>query len=635
MLQAIREKAQGWIAWAIVILITIPFALWGIQEYLGVGGETVVAEVEGVEISDRALEDETRRTREQLRVNLGDAYRAELYPEQLLREQALDRMIDEQLLQVTAKDWGMRASDQMVVDAIRGERAFQSDGRFDHELYQTVLRNNALAEGAYEASVRQSLTLQQLQQGIATSAFATRRQLERYRQLNEQRRTLSWLVVPAADFLAEAQPEEQDIAAYYEQHQHRYQVPERVRLDYLLLDIDTLAQQIQADPQAVESWFEQHRDQFVAPEERRVRHILITTESDEEAARAKVQALYDQLAAGADFADLAKTESGDPGSAPQGGDLGWISRGIMVEAFEKVAFELPQGVVSEPVKSPFGYHLIEVQEIRGGGDADFAQVAEQATAAYRKAEAERLFFERAERLAELAYENPDNLSYAAETLGLVVQHSDWLDRRGGEGVLASPKVVGAAFSEDVLQQGQNSELLELGPESLLVLRVAEHQVTRSRDLAEVRDQVVEALRQEQASAAAKVAGEQALADVQAGTAIAVLAADTGWPLTADVEAARSQEDVPLEVRDLAFRLPRPAAGAPQLAGVQLANGDYAVLAVTAVQDGATEPLGDTGRQLLAGQLGALYGRMQFAGLLTSLRQGADVSIMLKAPADDE
>jgi len=635
MLQAIREKAQGWIAWAIVILITIPFALWGIQEYLGVGGETVVAEVQGSKISEQALDEQTRRTRESLRANLGTAYRAELFPEAMLRRQALDRMIDEQILQQAAADWGMRGSDQMVVEAIRSERAFQTDGRFDTDLYRTVLRNNALSEAAYEASVRQSMTMQQLQQGIAGSAFATRAQVDAYQRLADQQRTLSYAVIPADSFLASINPDEAAIDAYYQTHQGQYRLPERVKLDYLLLDVAGLAAQIPADTAAVQAWYEQHKDQFVAPEERHLRHILIPVADDEAVAQAKAQALRDQLLAGADFAGLAKAESADPGSAPEGGDLGWVSSGMMVEDFEKAAFALDDGAISEPVKTPFGFHLIQVQGIRGGGDASFDQVADKAIAAYRRSEAERLFFERAERLAELSYENPDNLVQAAETLGLTIRHSDWMDQAGGEGDLSSPKVVSAAFSDDVLAQGHNSEMLELGPEKLLVLRVAEHQVARARDLAEVREQVVQALRVEQAAAAARQAGEAALAEVRAGTALQALAAAKGWQLHTDVVTGRDQSDVPAAVREQAFMLPRPGTGTAQLAGTALASGDYAVLALSSVTDGDPGKLDDTGRKLLASRLASLHGRMDLGGLSVALRDRADVSIMLKAADSGE
>ena len=281
MLQAIREKAQGWIAWAIVILIVLVFSLVGVQEYLGVGGDTVVAEIEGQEISEQALDEQTRLTRESLRANLGSAYRAELFTEAMLRRQTLDRMIDEQILQQTAADWGMRGSDQMVVEAIRSERAFQTEGRFDSELYRTVLRNNALSEGAYEASVRQGMTMQQLQQGIAASAFATRAQVDAYHRLADQKRTLSYVVIPADSFMAAINPDEAAIDAYYQAHQGQYQLPERVKLDYLLLDVASLAEQVPADTAVVQAWYEQHKDQFVAPEERRLRHILIPVAGDE------------------------------------------------------------------------------------------------------------------------------------------------------------------------------------------------------------------------------------------------------------------------------------------------------------------------------------------------------------------
>jgi peptidyl-prolyl cis-trans isomerase D len=634
MLQAIREKAQGWIAWAIVIFISIPFALWGIQEYLGVGGEVTVAEVEGQEITDQALEENTRRFREQLRANLGSAYQADLFSEQMLRRQTLNQMIDELVLQITANDWGMRASDQMVVDAIASERAFQVDGRFDHALYQTVLRNNGLSEGAYEASIRQGLALEQLQAGVSGSAFATKAEVEAYERLIQQQRTLAYAVVPADKYLGQASPDEAAIKAYYDSHQSDYQLPEQVRLDYLMLDVESLSEAMSASEQDVASYFEQHSDEFIAPEERRLRHILIPIEKgDEAAALAKASELHDQLMAGADFAGLAKDHSADPGSAADGGDLGWVSKGIMVEPFEKAAFALAEGAISEPVKSPFGFHLIQVQGIRGGGDATLDQVYDQVSAAYRRAEVERDFYERAERLAELAYENPDNLAVAAETLGLTVQHSDWISRSGGQGDLASPKVSAAAFSEDVLQ-GNNSELLELSPEKLLVLRVSEHQESRARGLDEVRQQVLQAVRHQQAAELAQQAGEQALERLRGGADLADLSASSGWEFKASKRIGRSEQAVPAAVRELAFSLARPAGGSPVVAATELAGGDYALVALSEVHDDVGG-LDSSGRQLLGNRIATMSGQAQLTAMMRALREQADVSIMLSdKPAEE-
>lgn len=634
MLQAIREKAQGWIAWAIVILITIPFALWGIQEYLGVSGETVVAEVDGQPINDQTLEENARRFREQLRSSLGAAYKADLFSEAMLRRQALDQMIDERVLQVTAKAWGMRASDQMVVDAIASDRAFQSDGRFDHDLYQTVLRNNGLSEAAYEVSMRQGLTLEQLQSGISDSSFSTRAEVEAFHRLLNQKRTASYAVVPAASYLDKLAPDDAAVQAYYEAHQGSYQVPERVKLDYLLLDIAGLSAAVTVNDGDLAAYFEQHRDEFVAPQERELRHILIPFAGDEAAAQAKAAKLRQQLQEGADFAALARDNSADPGSAPQGGSLGWVSRGMMVDAFEQAAFALGVGEISEPVKTPFGYHLIQLQAVRGGGEARLEDIREQVASAYRKSEAERAFFARAERLAELAYENPDNLELAAEELGLSIQHSDWLARSGGQGDLASPKVVAAAFSDDVLQ-GNNSELLELGPEKLLVLRVTAHEDARARALDEVRTQVLAAVRQQQATAQAKADGEQAMTRLQGGASLSDVAAASKWTLSADQTFDRQQRDVPAAVRDLAFRLARPEGASPVVGGVALANGDYALVALSAVADGEVSELDDTARKQLANRIAGMSGRLQLSAMVRALRDSADVRIMLDDKASAE
>jgi peptidyl-prolyl cis-trans isomerase D len=483
--------------------------------------------------------------------------------------------------------------------------------------------------------VRQSLVLQQLESGVTNSAFSTKAELDGYQRLLQQKRTLSYAVIKADKYLDRVSPDDAAIQAYYDSHQSSYRLPERVKLDYLMLDVSSLAEGVKVTDSDLASYFEQHKDEFVAPEERHLRHILIPIKGDEAAALAKAKALRAQLSAGADFADLAKADSADPGSAPKGGDLGWVSKGMMVEAFEKAAFALADGAISEPVKSPFGYHLIQVQAIRGGGEASLDQVRDQVSAAYRKAEAERAFYERSERLAELAYENPDNLTVAAESLGLTVLHSDWLARSGGKGDLASPKVTTAAFSDDVLQQGNNSELLELGPEKFMVLRVAKHQESRLRGLDEVREQVTNAVRQELAADQARQAGEQAIERLKGGDDLADLAISRRWDFKSPGSVSRSQKDVPPAVRKLAFRLPRPEAENPVVGGTRLSTGDYALVALSKVKDGDSATLDAATRQVLGGRIAAMNGRLQLNAMVQALRAQADVSVTLSDKAEAE
>lgn len=634
MLQSIRDKAQGWIAWAIVVLISIPFALWGIQEYLGVGSEPIVAQVDGQDITERELDRQARDFRENLRVSMGAAYNPNLISEETLRAQVRDRMIDERVLLNAAVHWGLRVSDEQVAAAIQSIGAFNRDGRFDYDLYDTVLRNRGMSRPSFENGMRQEMVMNQVQAAVYGSTLVTQRELSEAARLEHQQRRFAYLLIPSEPFEANVAVDDAALQAYYEQQREQFLIPERVSTQYLLLDAARLAQQGVVDEAAVRAYFEQHAAEFRTPEERRVRHILIGIPSgaDEalaEAALAKAQALRGRVAAGEDFAAVAREASEDTGSAENGGDLGWIEPGMMVEAFESAAYSLGTGVLSEPVRSQFGYHLIEVMEVRGSGAGDFEQLAEKVEVAYRRHQAENQFYDYAERLADLTYQNPGSLAPAAEALGLEVQTTELFARSQPPAPLDSPKAVDAAFSPDVLVQGNNSEVIELAPDRVLVLRVLAHEPEHLRPLDEVRDEVVERYRRSQAADAAAAAGAAALQELGAEGSLRVLAESRGWKLEeVDFTSRDANLLVPSAVLQQAFALPPPTDGGISRGGVRLDSG-YALVEVSAVRYGDLASLDATRRDAVENQLRNARGRFDFDRLLVGLRAAADVELINK------
>ena len=476
MLQTIRERAQGWIAWVIVILITIPFALWGIQEYMGIGGEAVAAKVNGANISERELDAGFQRFRTQLREQLGASYKAGLIDDKLLKGQVLNSMVRSELLIQTARDQNMQASDAMVQQAIASIPAFQKAGKFDYPSYEQGLRLQGLTPDLFFQRMRGNLVVEQLSQSIKETEFSTRSEVETYVRLKNQKRDLSYLLFPVEAGISADKVEEAAVKAYYEDHKDAYMTPERVKLEYIELSVEDLAKEVKPDDKTLAAYLEGHADDFRLPEELHARHILVMVKDGKgEEAREKAAKLLARLKGGEDFAQIAKTESQDPGSAEKGGDLGFFGAGVMEPSFEKATAALQPGETSELVETPFGFHIIQLMEKRGGGKADLSAVRDRVVAAHAKEEAQRIFYEKAERLTDLAYETPTSLEPIIKGLGLTPKLSDWISRDGGEGSLKSPKVTAAAFSEEVLTQGNNSEAIELGQEHILVLRVVDHE----------------------------------------------------------------------------------------------------------------------------------------------------------------
>ncbi|ROR31999.1 SurA N-terminal domain-containing protein [Inmirania thermothiophila] len=631
MLQWIRDRAQGWLAWIIVLFITVPFALWGVNQYFQAASRVVVAKVGEREILQAELERAYRAQRERLRETLGERF-DELAPDEIaLKRQVLDGLIEGEVLLQAAREAGMRLGDVQVAQFIASNPAFQRDGRFDRGRYEAFLARRGESAPAFEAGLRGALVREQLALAVQGTALVAAAEVDEALRLQLERRDLVLIRVPVARFAEAAEATEAEIARHYEAHKDRYREPRRVKAAYLELSVEALARDVQVSEEALRQAYEEGRDRFVTPEERHVRHILVAVppdadEATEAAARSRIEAVRARIEAGEDFAEVAKEASEDPGSAPQGGDLGWIQQGIMDPAFEKAAFALPSGKVSEPVRSAFGWHLIEVLERRGGEGRPFEAVRETLAEELRRRQAEQRYFELADRLATLAYENPQSLEPAAEALGLAVKTTDWFSPEQGAGIAADARVRAAAFSAAVLEEGLNSDPLELAPDRMVVLRVIEQRPERVRPLEEVRDEVAAAVRAEKAAREAEALAERLRGRLAAGEDPQQVAAAQGLAVERRDGVGRDGGGLSPEVAEAAFRLPGPGAGAVSWGVVALGGGDRMVVGVARVQPGDPSAADAELRRRLREAIAEGRGRDELAGLVGRLRQQLGVRI---------
>lgn len=629
MLQTIRDRAQGWIAWVIVLLISIPFALWGIQSYLGVGGEPIAAKVNGVEIPARDLDRRIQEARLELRERLGSAYDDAAFNDRQLRAEALNDMIREVLLLDVTQRLGLRVSDREIQMRVLAEPAFQQDGRFNYDAYARTLQLQGLTPATFESRLRQQMTGTQLIRTVAGSEFATPAELSQYLRLTKQKRELTYARFPVADFLPKEQPDELAIAAYYDSHAAHFQTPEQVKLDYLTLDASALTAKTDIRDEELHQIYDADQTRFGQPERRRVSHLLLTVPNDADDAAAnqvlnQIEGIRGRILAGESFDELAKQLSEDPGSAAQGGALGDIEKGVTVPAFEQIAFALPAGELSEPVRTQFGYHLILVNEIMPSVIKPFDQVRDQLRAELEKQRSDALFYELAERLANLVYESTDSLEPAAAELGLTIQQSDWISRVGSEGILGQPKVLAAAFSDDVLVEGHNSDLIEPERDALqaIVLRVVEHRPASTKPLSEVREEILAEIAKEQAKSAALAAAESAAAKLREG---ADWFATLGTIKPEEPGAVdRNAANVPAPILDVAFKLPAPTANSIRIGTAVLDTGDASVVRLIKVQDGEATPQDDEKTAPEASMLSQLIARQVYADLLRDLENRAKI-----------
>jgi peptidyl-prolyl cis-trans isomerase D len=622
MLNFIRDKAQGWIAWFIVGLISIPFALWGVNSYLTGGSDVVVAEVNGNDITQNDLQQSLQQYRDRMRNVLGDQFDPSMFEGPVAKRNVLDALIEEKLITEAATSLKQSVSDQQVAAVIRNIPAFQRDGQFDNEVYTMLLARMGYSPNQYETRLRFDLMSQQLTDNVTATSVVAPYQIDQALRLEKQQRELAYGMVSLQKYAEETEVDDADVKAYFDANTADYTAPEQMKLDYLQLSLDAIASGLTASEEDIKQYYADNQSRFVGPEQRRASHILI--EGDDDEALAKAQALKAQLDNGEDFAELAKTQSQDPGSASQGGDLGFFGHDVMDPAFEEAAFALANvGDVSEPVKTEFGYHLIKLTAIQQDESKPFAEVQAEVEKQYRREQAESQFYDKAEQLANLTYENPDNLEPAAEALELDIQSTPSFTRTGTEtGISSEDKVISAAFSEDVKDEGLNSAVIELSDTDVVVIRKNKYIPETVLPYESVEPAIKQQLLFDAASKQAKDKGEQLLADLQAGEA--VTADFDQWTDAAFYD--RESEAVSKQILRRAFSMPSPANDKAVYQGFTAENGNYIVIKLSALKDGDTSAVTQDERDVLIDDLKNLYSRAEFDAFMATLRAEADIEI---------
>lgn len=587
MLQAIRNRAQGWIAWAIIIVLIIPFALWGINQYFEGGSTPIVATVNDLPIKEAAFQRMVAVQREQMQQMLGENF-TQFYDEKIARQEALNTLIDQEVLGQAAEALGLRIDDAQL-DKKLSEELFGGNAIDPQELKRFV-REQGDNMNEFRKRASRQMAGDQLRHGLVASAFIAPKEFEVVLQHREQTRDLGYMVIPKSQFMTGDSISDAELKTYYEKNTEEFKVPEQVAIEYIELSLDALAASVTVTENDLQKAYEQQAAQLKTQERRRASHILLPLNKDAtseavNAARKKAEELVARARKGESFAALAKQFSQDPGSARNGGDLGFFERGVMDPAFENAAFALQQGAISDPVQSSFGFHIIQVTGIEIARQQDFAEARAQLATEARNQMAEQLYFEKAEQLNQLAFDHPDSLAAAAKAIGATVQTLPPFTRTQGVGVALNPHVRNTAFSEDVLR-GNNSEPIEIGPKHVIVLRVNQHIPATTRSFEEAKTQIVFQVRAEKALAQAKARAQALLARLKQGEAENVVAASAKVEWKRLTKAKRSGgAPADLSVIQAGFKLPRPTADKPNFDLTILPSGDAAIVAVYAVQVG--------------------------------------------------
>jgi peptidyl-prolyl cis-trans isomerase D len=634
MLEAIREGTRGWIAWVIIAILIIPFALWGVGNYAGFISHSYVAEVNGADITQRDLNEAVQGRVRQLRQVHGQNYEPD--DRAKLKKHVLDNLIGSRVLEQHALDAGYRVGDQQLLERIHSMHAFNVGGKFNVDVYRIKVKQAGYTPQGFENLTRRNMAVRQLQAGIGSSALVTQPQFDQFVALANEQRNLSYVTIEAKRYLGAIKPSNNAIAAYYNKHKQSFMKPATVKIAYIELDADKLGGSISVSDKKLHSLYGQKKGSLVKQAQRKAAHILISPKNDSAAALKKAKAtansVLKKIHHGGSFATLAKKYSDDPGSAKKGGELGWVGRGDLVKPFEKALFGIGKvGKVVGPVKSRYGFHIIKLEGIRKPRQKTFKEARAKLAKDYRAKKAKDKYFELGDKLGNLAFAHQGSLEPIHQALDLPIRHIDGVTRKGGKGIATNEKIRSAAFSSAVYDNGKN-KVVQLADTHVVVLRDVDRKPASLKPLKEARPKIAKTLKQRAAAAKAKKVARRIVNKVDKGQKLDDAAGDLkvhspGW-------VKRGGSDVPAPITAAAFKSPaQKGRSSAHVVGLQ--SGNQAVYTITGVKSGNPSSIKDDHRKMMKRRLARARATEVMAAYAADLRAKADVDVEKKNLSRDQ
>ena len=619
MFDAVRNNKK--ITQVFLVLIALPFAFFGLESYVSDGGGGAdVAKVGDIGISQQEFQQVMREQQDRLRSQLGQVDPKMLdNPE--FRKAVLNDVIDRRLLALEAAKRRLFVTDDTVRRSIAGIEAFQDNGQFSNERYEALLRSQGMSPAGFEAQVRQDLTLQQLAGTIGQTGMLSNTVGERILALQTEQREVQELLLAAGSYLGQVKLADDAARKFYDENNQQFQTPDQARVEYLVLSQESMP--VEVSDAEIQAWYDGHKERYQQPEERRASHILIASETvGKDKARAKAEEVLQEVQKKpAAFAELARQHSDDPGSASQGGDLGFFGRGMMVKPFEDATFGMKEGDISGVVESDFGFHIIKLVSVRAAKEKPLTEVRGEIEAELKTAASARKFAEAAESFSNIVYEQSDSLQPAAEQFKLKIEQSDWVGRQPNpaSGPLGNAKLLEALFSDDAIKNKRNTEAVEVAPNTLVSARIVEYKAAALQPFDEMKPMIEKMLVAQEAQKLAKADGEARLAALVAGDD------KQAWGATRRVSRMEARQLPPQAVQPV-FRMQTKAL--PSYTGLELPGAGYVLYRLNKVDAG--EKLDDVRRQGLIGQLRSLAAQEDVQMYLDALRSRYKVEINDKA-----
>jgi peptidyl-prolyl cis-trans isomerase D len=629
MLQKLRDQTQSLAFKVLVGAIIFVLAIFGFGAFnLFIDTDPSIASVNGEDITQRMLLQETDRERRRLAGQFGENFNPDMIDPVLLQNSVISQLISRMLLAQAAEDLGIGASDKQVNEIVVQNPNFRIDGRFEESAYRRVVTMLGYSPSDFLALTGEMIGVDQLRSGIVDSAFNTDWELRHHARLLSQRRDIAYLEFNEEAFAETIEISEDDIALRYEENLLDFMTEESLDLAYVELTLDDLLfdDSIEMTEDDLIAAYESDKAAAVLSEQRDSRHILIAVDDDrsEDAAMAAIAELQSRLEGGEDFAELAREFSEDPGSASQGGELGAVGEGLFAPEFEAALWALEEGQLSEPVRTEFGIHLIQLNRVIANEFPSFEESRAQIETRIRRDQAIQLFVDRVRELDNIAFEQPDTLDGIADQLGLEIQTVGGISRSTGSGIFGNELLRQSVFTDEVLEQGYNSPAVEYLDNRAVVSRVVARHEPQAIALEEVAEQIREEIFTERARIEIETAQAAALARVEAGESVVEVAADAGLVWQTHELVRRNQPGLPPEVLSTAFNLPRPAENDKRVGSAEAVDGSRFVVTLTRVEDGDVSTMTETEIDGMRQFLASRASNLDFDGYFSALEQNASI-----------
>lgn len=630
MLQKLRDQTQSFGFKVLAGVMIFVLAVFGFGAFnLFVNSDPEVASVNGEEITQSELLVAMEREQGRIAAQFGEGFDPSLIDGARLQAAVLDQLIARQLLGQAVDELGFGVSQSRVDEAVTANPAFQVDGRFDAELYKRRVRQLRYTPQQFHRETGALMALEQLRRGLTETAFLTDWEVRQSARLLSQKRDIAYLAFTEDDFLPLVEVSDEEVATRYAENELEYRTEETVDVEYLELSAEGLVndESISVSEAAIEETYAADSAEALSGDRRQARHILLEVGASRTAEQAEneLNAVRERIVGGADFASLAEELSEDPGSAALGGDLGMVAKGIFDPAFEQALWELEVGEISEPVRTDFGYHLIQLDAVDVRELPPLSEQRDDIELRLRREQAEELFSERLREFDNLAFEQPDGLEGIAAALALETQSVAGVSRSRGDGVFANASLRDAVFASEVLDNGYNTQAVALTDNRAVVARVKARYEPEAIPLDDVRDDLRAAIASEKARVALRQAQQNALARVRSGESVSAVADDYGLGWQTFELVSRSSADAPRAVLSAAFSLPRPGEREKSVGEATLDDGSVAVVTVTRVVDGDVSVMAEREIESMRGFLGNRVASLDFAGLTTTLEREASIS----------